>query len=327
MRPLRYLVTGASGFIGRHLVALLRREQRDVVTWVRSGGEPWSGKVRVANIDIKSPAEVQEGLAAADPDVVFHLAAQSLPMRSWSDPIETLRVNVEGTLNLLEAVRKVDGKPRRVLLAGSSGEYAASPDGSPLSEDSPNGPANPYAASKLSASYFAELYVKGFDLDIVRFRPFALIGTHKQGDIASDLARRVVAIERGAPAELAVGRTDVVRDMIDVRDGVEALLLLSERGEKGAVYNVCSGTGTSVAELVEEFRRQATVPFRVALNPDLVRKIDETVKVGNPDRIFAMGWRPHYTLTQSVATILDYWRNCPDLPGQLHRTSIHRTHS
>lgn len=309
----KYLITGASGFIGWHLVSLLRDKHCDIVAWVRSGKDLWSGEVNVAAVDIQDAGKVREAFAAADPDVVIHLAAQSLPVRSWSDPIETLRINVEGTVNLLEAVRQSGGRKRRILLAGSSGQYAPSPDGSPIDEDSPARPGSPYAASKIASDWFGYLYERGFDLDVVRFRPFAWIGTHKQGDVASDLARRIVAIERGAPAVLTVGRTDVVRDIIDVRDGVAALFLLSECAARGGVYNICRGAGTSVGELVEEFRRQARVPFEVAFDPNLARQIDELVKIGQPDRIFELGWRPRFTLTESIAEILGYWRGRPEV--------------
>lgn len=307
----KYLVTGASGFIGWHLVSLLQEKRRDVLVWGRGGNDPWAGQVKTASVDIRDAKSVHDAVAAADPDIVFHLAAQSLPVRSWADPIETLRVNVEGTINLLEAVRKSSGRRRRILLACSSGQYAPSSDGSPISEDFPAGPASPYAISKLAADWFGDLYGRAFDLDIVRFRPFAWIGTHKQGDVASDVARRVVAIERGASSSLTVGRTDVVRDIIDVRDGVAALYLLSARAEKGSVYNICGGGGTSVAELIDEFRRQTSVPFEVEFDASLVRQIDELVKIGSPDRIFKLGWRPQYSLAQSVAEILAYWRNQP----------------
>jgi GDP-4-dehydro-6-deoxy-D-mannose reductase len=309
MTALKYLVTGASGFIGWHLVSALREKKSDLKTWVRSGKDHWSGQVKVADVDIQDAKNVDDAFAAADPDVIFHLAAQSLPMRSWANPIETVRVNVEGTINLLEAVRKAGGRNRRILLAGSSGQYAPSQDGSAIAEDGPAGPGSPYAASKIASDWFGDLYGKGFDLDVVRFRPFAWIGTHKQGDVASDLARRVVAIERGEQAVLTVGRTDVVRDIIDVRDGVAALLLLNERAKKGGVYNICRGKGTSVAELIEEFRRQSRVPFDVSHDVSLVRPVDELVKIGRPDRIFELGWRPRYSLAQSVAEILGYWRN------------------
>lgn len=311
MTPLKYLVTGASGFIGWHLVSLLRENRCDATAWVKSDKDPWFGQVKTTSVDVRDAKAVSEAYAFADPDVVFHLAAQSLPMRSWSDPIETLRINVEGTVNLLNAVRAVAGRHRRVLLAGSSAQYPPSADGQALAEDSPAGPGSPYAISKIAADWFGDLYGRAHDLDIVRFRPFAWIGTHKQGDVASDVARRVVAIERGASPALTIGRTDMIRDIIDVRDGVAALFLLSERAEKGGVYNICRGEGTTVAALIEEFRRQSLVSFEIVFDAALVRPVDELIKIGKSDRMLSLGWRPKYSLAQSVAEILAYWRAQP----------------
>ena len=167
---------------------------------------------------------------------------------------------------------------------------------------------SPYAVSKLAGDQLADLYGRSFGLDIVRFRPFFWIGPRKAGDVASDIARRIVDIERGAPPLLKIGRTDTVRDMIDVEDGVTALLLLAERGLAGSAYNICCGRGTSIAQLIAEFRAQARVSFDVEQDVTLLRPIDELVKIGDPARIVALGWSPRETLDQSVAAILDYWR-------------------
>jgi GDP-4-dehydro-6-deoxy-D-mannose reductase len=301
----RYLVTGASGFIGWHVVSSLLEKNEAVTAWVRS--KPlWQGQAATEAIDITDRAAVAASLKAADPDVVLHLAAQSFPVHSWSNPIETIRVNTEGTLNLLQAVRDVGRRSARVLLCGSSAQYA--PNAGPVAEDAPIGPTSPYAVSKLASDYMGKIYSKAFDLDVVRFRPFAWIGTRKKDDVASDLARKIVAIEGGAAALVSVGSTDAIRDIIDVRDGVAALMLLVERGVKGSAYNICRGEGTSVAGLIEEFRRQARGAFEVVVDPKLVRPVDDPVKIGDPSRMFDLGWRPRYSLSQSVGDILNYWR-------------------
>jgi GDP-4-dehydro-6-deoxy-D-mannose reductase len=304
-----YLVSGASGFIGWHLVARLADEGHHVTAWVRSGINSWPGRsVVVDRVDVTGATAVSEGLAAAAPGVVFHLAAQSFPMRSWSEPVATLRTNVEGTVNLLEALRRNDTRRPRILMAGSSSQYAASMSGGPIGEDAPVAASSPYAVSKLAADHLADLYGRAFGLDVVRFRPFFWIGSHKTGDVASDIARRIVAIERGAPPRLKIGRTDTVRDMIDVEDGIAALLLLAERGTTGVAYNVCCGRGTSIAQLIAQFRAHTRVPFEVEPDATLLRATDEPVKIGDPARILALGWRPRKTLEQSTAAILDYWR-------------------
>ena len=309
---MKALVTGASGFIGSHLVARLAADGHEVTAWVRDGRDgrtAWGRPVAKRSVDLLDCAGVLAALEVAEPDVIFHLAGQSLPARSWDDPAQTMRTNIEGSLNLLEAFRKVQTGRGRLLMAGSSAQYGPGAPGELISEDAPAFASSPYAISKLAADQCAELYARAWDLDIVRFRPFAWIGPGKVGDVGSDVARRIVAIERGAPPRLAIGRTDVVRDMIDVRDGVAALLVLADQGAKGAAYNVCCGVGTSVAELIGKLRSLARVPVELVADSSLLRPVEELVKVGDPRRLHALGWRPTIGLEQSARDILDYWRH------------------
>ena len=306
----RYLVTGASGFIGWHLVDRLARAGEQVFAWCHENRNDWSGEgVVLEHVDVRNLQSVARAFSAADPDIVFHLAARSLPMGSWAEPAETFRVNVEGTLNLLETVRKQSNKPRRVLVASSSGIYASQPDGAPIAEESTIEPGSPYAVSKSASDQLSDLYVRAFDMDIIRFRPFSWIGTHKTGDVVSDLARRIVSIERGGiPPRLLVGRTDTIRDIIDVRDGITALLELVEKGARSTAYNICSGRGVTIADLISIFKAHAETKFEVAQDPALLRPLDESIRIGDPSKMQNFGWCPEISLTQSIKDILDYWR-------------------
>jgi len=306
---LKAIVTGASGFIGGHLTRHLAKEGHDVTAWTRGADVGLHDPtVSAARVDVLDAAAVAAAIAVADADVIFHLAAQSLPPRSWSVPVETMRINVEGAINILEAVRAREGRRPRILLAGSSAQYATGSSGHAIGEEAPMRADSPYAISKVAADQFAELYARAFDLDIVRFRPFAWIGPGKTGDAASDFARRIVDIERGAPPRLVVGRTDTARDFIDVRDGVDALLLLADKGKPGQTYNICRGAGTTIGEILAAFRDLAKVPFEVVQDPSLLRPVDEKVRIGDPERIFGLGWRPRIPLAQSVHDILVHWR-------------------
>lgn len=306
---MRYLVTGASGFIGWHLVERLAKEGHAVTAWTRAGRNLWTVRdITCAGVEITNAAAVAEGLKAVAPEVIFHLAAQSIPTRSWADPVGTMQTNLNGTLNLLEAVRAQTSSRPRVIIAGSSSQYASSADGGPIGEEAAVDPGSPYAVSKLAADACGRAYHRAFGLDVIRFRPFFWIGPRKEGDVASDLARRVVAIERGAEAKLAVGRTDVVRDMIDVRDGIEAMVLLAQKGRAGEAYNICAGTGVSIAQLIEAYRRLTTVRFETVNDPKLLRPVDELMRVGDATRIKALGWKPTVPFEQSARDILGYWR-------------------
>ena len=289
-------VTGGEGFIGSYLCEHLRAQGDQVVAPSRTGA------------DVRDAAAMLRLLSETRPQTIFHLAAQSLPGISWENPAETFKVNVGGTIHVLEAVRAA-GLDAQLVVAGSSAEYA--PGERPIREDDSLRPSSPYAASKIAVSQMAELYGRRYGMKVVRVRPFFLIGPRKRGDVCSDLARRVVAIERGEATELRVGRLDIVRDFLDVRDGVTALTLLGTKGQPGEAYNICSGTAYTIGDVLETFRKQALVPIRACPDPSLLRPIDEPVKVGNPSKLRVLGWSSQYSLERSVGDILAYWRSQP----------------
>lgn len=286
-------ITGGAGFVGSWLADHLREM-----------GEVVHAPTR-AECDVQDAAAVRRGISDAQPAVVFHLAAQSLPGRSWSDPAGTVRANVTGTIHILEAIR-AESLPCVSVIAGSSSEYAASDK--PLCETDPLDPSSPYAISKFAADQTARLYGERYGLRVIRVRPFFLIGPRKVGDVSSDLARRVVAVERGVERELTVGNTEAVRDFLDVRDGVRALRVIAERGTPGEVYNIASGRGVSIAGLIEVFQRQARREFVVRRDPALVRPLDEPVKIGDSAKLRKLGWEPRHSLEESVGMLLEYWR-------------------
>ncbi len=305
---MRVVVTGAAGFLGWHLVEALTRRGDHVEAWVhRTRAPDWPGAVKSVPIDIMDQQAVAAALDRAAPEVVVHLAAQSLPGRSWVDPLGTYRSNVIGMISLLEATRSLKAAPR-VLVAGSSAEYADLQDGRPIREDGPTEANSPYAASKIAADQLAQLCVRRYQLDLVRFRPFFIVGPRKTGDVCSDLARRVVAIERGQEQELRVGRLDVVRDIIDIRDGVAALLCLIGAGTAGEVYNICSGNGVVLSAVAEAYRRLATVPFNVVRDPALDRPLEQAIRIGDSTKLRALGWAPKHDLEETLRSILEYWR-------------------
>jgi GDP-4-dehydro-6-deoxy-D-mannose reductase len=305
---MRYLVTGASGLIGWQLVDRLAKDGHQVNAWLRQPTDLWQRKdVAAEAIDLGNREMVAARFADAAPDRIVHLAAQSLPGKSWSDPIATMHANVDGTLNLLEAMKDAKNNPR-LLFAGTSAQYASSKDGSPIREDAPLDPSSPYAVSKIAAEDCCRLYARAFGLDVICFRPFLWIGPRKTGDVASDVARRIVAIERGAPPVMGIGRTDVVRDFLDIRDGINALLLLADKGVRGEAYNICAGTGLSIGQLIYAFRAQSQKNFELEPDPKLLRPIDEPARIGDSSKLCKLGWSPYRPLEETVRSILEYWR-------------------
>lgn len=305
---MRAIVTGANGFIGRYLVAALAQDNNEVQAWTRSGAvSDWTDKVEVAAVDVTDSAAVERELARFAPGLIIHLAAQSFPRQSWAEPAATYQTNVVGAIHLLEAVRASPRWPR-LMLAGSSAEYADFSDGKPITEDAPTGPNSPYGASKLAADQLAQLYVRRYEIDVVRFRPFFLIGPRKTGDVCSEFARRICAIERGRERALRVGSLDIVRDFLDVRDAVSAIMRIATAGRSGEVYNIASGSGVRIGDVVETFRGLSRATFSVEPDPALLRPLDQKVRVGDPAKLRALGWRPRHDLGDTLRGVLDYWR-------------------
>src|SRR5262249_20960767 len=151
-------------------------------------------------------------------------------------------------------------------------------------------------------------YHEFYGLTVVRCRPFYWIGPRKTGDVSSDFARGIVAIEQGRQEDLPVGNLELVRDLLDVRDGVEALRLLSQHGRPGDVYNICSGRGYSLREVLSVYKRLAKVEVRERFDPSRTRPIDENVKIGDPSELCKLGWSPQRSIARTLEEILAYWR-------------------
>lgn len=285
-------MTGATGFVGAHLMAHLAESGDDVVGFA-------------GDLDVTEPDAVLAAVKDAVPDVVYHLAGISHIGDSWDAPAHVFRVNAEGTLNVLRAASAAG--VGRVIVVGSADEYGiVGPEDLPLREEAALRPATPYAASKVAAEYLALQAFLGDGLGAIRVRAFNHTGPG-QADrfVVPALARRIVDADRGGAPTLLLGALDPVRDFTDARDVVRAYRLLAELGEPGAVYNVCSGIGVSVAEIVERFLAVAGVELAVEIDPDLVRPIEIPMLVGDNTRLReATGWAPAIDLDQTLADVL-----------------------
>lgn len=307
---MKCLITGAGGFIGSHLVEFLLARNQSVMAL---GHRPSAflaalrGDLEIIQGDLLDNSFLNSLLERYEPEVIFHLAAQSLPQVAWQEPARTFQVNLTGSLKLFEAVRRLRALPLIVAVSSSS-VYAPNQAGGPLNEDAPLEPGSIYAASKLAVEELAKVYGNANGSKIIRVRPFFLIGPRKEGDVSSDFARGIARLERGEASELRVGNLTIVRDLLDVRDGVAALWQVAARGKPSAVYNICSGSGYSIGDLLAVFKKNARVPVRETIEPAKIRPIDNPVIIGDPARLMALGWKPQFDLDSSVCSILNYWR-------------------
>jgi GDP-4-dehydro-6-deoxy-D-mannose reductase len=313
-----WLVTGAGGFLGSHLVAALAADGVEVHGMVRTTTSTRttqaSSGVVYHECDIRDPARVAAVIATVRPTVVCHLAAQSSPSGSWTDVAGTLVTNTGGIVNVLDAIRAA-APDSLVLAVGSSAEYGPSID--PIPEDHPQQPGTPYGVSKFAQDLIVTLYGARYGLRAVRLRPFFVLGPRKTGDVASDLARRVVAVEEGRADAVTVGNLDAIRDLLDVRDAVAAFRLIATDADAGSAYNVCSGIGHPVRAVLDGMIAAASVPVVVRDDPALLRTGDEPIRVGDNARLRALGWSPLVSFQSMIGDVLDYWRRAPSLTQPL----------
>jgi GDP-4-dehydro-6-deoxy-D-mannose reductase len=317
------LITGIAGFVGGHLVDLLRAEHPDegIAGLVRPGTptpDHLRDGVRLLEADLEDPAAVEAAVAAVRPESIIHLAGQSSVHQSWTDPAGTLRTNVIGLLHVFEAVRRRRLAPR-VLVVGSAEEYGAvDADAGPLAENAPLRPLSPYAVSKVAQGYLALQYALSRDLPVVRTRTFPHTGPGRGEAFAeSSFARQIAEVEAGRRRPvLAVGNLDAVRDFTDVRDVVRAYWALLERGASGEVYNVCSGRGRSIGDVLRSLLEISGVHVDLQVDRERLRPSDLPALVGDPRKVReATGWEPRIALERTFRDLLDHWRERVGAPA------------
>lgn len=321
---MRVLVTGASGFVGRHFVDVLLRTRPEAIAigLVRPGtaGQQVGEAVEIIPCDIENASAVLRSMERVRPDVVVHLAAQSSPRLSFEDPEGTLRTNLLGLLHVLEAIRRLD-LSARVLMVGSAEEYGlVTDDEMPLRETAALRPRSPYAVSKVAQEYLASQYVISHRLDVVMTRTFHHTGAGRGADFAeSSFARQIAEIEAGLrPPLVEVGNVDATRDFTDVADVCRAYIALVEKGASGEAYNVCSGRGVRIGDILEDLRRMATVRFDVTVDPSRLRLADNPVVIGDPSKLkAATGWAPEVPFRRTLESLLQYWRDRTAAPARV----------
>jgi len=317
---MRALITGITGFVGSHMADYILAEHPEVEV---VGTKRWrSPRENVAHLgdsvplhdcDLTDLSSLLRVLAEVKPDLIFHLAAQSYVVMSYRAPAATVDSNVNGTINLLEAVRILEQDPA-IHVCSSSEVYGQVRDEDiPIREDCPFRPVSPYGVSKVGEDMAAYMYHTAYGIKTIRTRMFTHSGP-RRGDVFVDsaFARQVARIEKGEQEPvIGVGNLDSVRTFADVRDVVKAYWLLLEKCPPGEVYNIGGETTMTVREMLDMLldMTQMKDAIDVQVDPDLLRPADVTNQVPCTDKFrAATGWEPEIPYEQTLRDMLDYWR-------------------
>jgi GDP-4-dehydro-6-deoxy-D-mannose reductase len=314
---MRVLVTGVAGFAGSHLADFLVQDRRRQVFGLDIPGcrkDNLFGalkRIRFYEEDICNEARVRKIIKQIKPELIFHLAAQAFVPDSWVLPADSLNTNIIGQLNILEAARELKIKAR-IHIAGSADEYGlVYKNELPVKETNPLRPLSPYAVGKLSQDMLGYQYFRSYGMYIVRTRAFNHIGPRmSERFAASSFAKQVALIEKGKQKPVIyAGNLKAVRDFTDVRDIARAYWLCLNKCRPGEVYNICSGRGYSIAELLKTLLKLSHRSIEVRKDKKRFRPSDVRYLVGDNQKFCRIsGWRPRVPLEETLKDILDYWR-------------------
>ena len=314
---MRVLVTGITGFAGRHLAdVLLGFEGLELHGLARHSEAPdaWErfrSRVVLHACDLAQAEKLEGVIRSINPLQIYHLAGYAHAGQSFQEGAAAWSGNLTSTLNLLSAVAAaVPGA--RVLFVGSGLIYGEpDPVGKQQSEQSVLRPASPYAASKAAADLACFQATRSPGLDVVRARPFNHFGPGQSPQYAiAHFAQQIAAIEAGRrPPVLETGSLEARRDLTDVRDVVAAYQLLMQKGNKGEAYNIGAGSACSMQSIVDSVCSLARITVEVKRKENLMRPNDTPIVIADAAKLRGeIGWKPAFTLRQSLEDTLAYWR-------------------
>jgi GDP-4-dehydro-6-deoxy-D-mannose reductase len=319
---LRILITGIAGFVGKHLTRYLLEDGNNEILGAdlksanfstdKFGADGAQNKIKVLEVDIEDKKSVENIIVKFKPQQIYHLAAQSSVNFSWENPVETFRANVFGGINILESLKNYC-PGCRILVVCTAEEYSGANDKKKaIDEDFKIYPSNPYAISKAALDFFSITYHRAYGIPVLVSRSFNHIGPgQSERFVCSDFAKQIAEIENGTREPVVkVGNIEAYRDFLDVRDVVKAYSHIINRGKIGQAYNVCSGKKYKISYLLDvlmSISRRNDITIKV--DKDKFRPVDTDIVYGNNSKLRShTGWKPEYSITDSLRSVLEYWR-------------------
>jgi GDPmannose 4,6-dehydratase len=320
------LITGVTGMVGSHLADYLLVH----TDWEIFGLCRWRSpldnishllprinakdRVHLVYGDLRDYLSIHEAVRKAKPDYVFHLAAQSYPKTSFDSPLDTLETNVQGTANVLEALRKNEIQAVTHVCASSEVFGRVPREKLPIDEECTFHPASPYAISKVGTDLVGRYYAEAYNMTVMTTRMFTHTGP-RRGDVfaESTFAKQIAMIEAEMiPPVVKTGNLDSLRTFADVRDAVRAYyMLVTVNPIPGAYYNIGGSYSCSVGDMLKTLLSMSTrKDIRVETDPERLRPIDADLQVPNTTKFKSVtGWEPQIPFEQTMKDLLQYWRD------------------
>lgn len=290
------LLIGGTGFVGMHMQKTLSPRFKVVATGHQT--------------DIRDTGLIASLVKSVVPDVVVNFASITTVREAFADPVRAYQIGFLGTLNLLTALKE-HGFSGRMLNISSSEVYGHPDPGQlPIREDTPLRPMNPYSVNKVATEALCYQWSQTEQFEIVTARPFTHIGPGQSDRFSiSSFSKQVAEILLGKREPVIyVGDLQTTRDFTDVRDVVDAYVLLLENGRNGEVYNVCSGEEITTRSLLDELIESSGTPINVTHDKSLLRSTEQRRILGSHDKISSeMGWEATIPISRTLADMQSYW--------------------
>lgn len=313
----RFLITGFSGFVGRHFLQYLYDKNESMEVFGIDIRKPafdttvYADRLKISfkEVNLLDKEALKEVLEIFKPQYILHLASFSSVAFSWQHPEESFVNNTNIFLNMTGILKELQ-LPCRVLSIGSSEEYGnVLPKHLPLKETMQLQPVSPYAVARVSQEMLSKVFVDSYHLDIILTRSFNHIGPWQdERFVVPSFIQRILNIRDAGLSEgtIETGDTSIIRDFVDVRDVVNAYYMLLTEGTPGEIYNICSGTGIALSDIIDQIADIVGVKVSTKVNPEYVRPNDNRVVVGSHEKITTeLGWQPVIKWEQTLCDMVE----------------------